>query len=49
MSTPESTAEGSDHGMAERTKQDTLTQSVGTPLVAPSSKPSWWKRLLGRG
>jgi hypothetical protein len=51
MSTPESTAEPSDRGTAARTKQDTLTQSVGTRLAVPTSeaKPSWWKRLLGRG
>ncbi len=51
MSTPESTAETSDHGTTARAKQDTLTQSVGTPLTVPTSegKASWWKRLLGRG
>jgi hypothetical protein len=48
MSTPDSTAETSGHGNAQRTKQDTLTQSVGTPLAATTPKPSWWKRLLGR-
>jgi hypothetical protein len=49
MSTPESTAETSDHGMSERTKQDALTHTVGTPLTVPEAKLPWWKRLFGRG
>ena len=51
MSTPESTTETSDLDTAARAKQDTLTQSVGTPLAArpPEGKMSWLKRLFGRG
>lgn len=52
MSTPESTTETSDLDTAARAKQDTLTQSVGTPLAArppDEGKTSWLKRLFGRG
>jgi len=51
MSTPENAAETPNLETAARDKQDKLTQSVGTRLTVPVSegKPSWWKRMLGRG
>ena len=49
MSTPDRTAETSDHGADARAKQDKLTESIRTRLTVPDAKAPWWKRLLGRG